>query len=207
MTNWRRSQGCKCQYRHIVDWCGCSPNDFKLEDWSRIVDSLEKPLFFARKFEPTVNQEIINRIEMLLSKTKGKVGQLSFDKYWQNDYHWEFDALDDAKHTFYYLISLLSLSHIHQLCYGDKPSIESIFTLIDAKQGHIFFENDSYKGSLIAFTNSNKLDGTNSHETYVHPVTKLNIINRQINLGLKLISVKVSICLDQIIILLILNNE
>ena len=28
MTNWNRKQGCKCQYKHIVDWCGCSPNDF-----------------------------------------------------------------------------------------------------------------------------------------------------------------------------------
>lgn len=192
MTNWRRSQGCKCQYRHIVDWCGCSPNDFKLEDWSRIVDSLEKPLFFARKFEPAVNQEIINRIEMLISKTKGKVGQLSFDKYWQNDYHNEFDIHDDAKHSFYYLLSLLSSSHIHQLCHSVKPSLESIFTSIEAKQGHIFFENDSYMGSLVSFTNSNnELDSTHLYETYSHPVNNFKIINRQIRSDLKLISVKV----------------
>ncbi|XP_045155245.1 xylosyltransferase 2 [Echinops telfairi] len=28
VTNWNRKLGCKCQYKHIVDWCGCSPNDF-----------------------------------------------------------------------------------------------------------------------------------------------------------------------------------
>ncbi|TMW41144.1 hypothetical protein DOY81_013776 [Sarcophaga bullata] len=35
VTNWKRKLGCKCQYKHVVDWCGCSPNDFKPEDWSR----------------------------------------------------------------------------------------------------------------------------------------------------------------------------
>ena len=27
-TNWNRKRGCLCQYKHIVDWCGCSPLDF-----------------------------------------------------------------------------------------------------------------------------------------------------------------------------------
>ena len=37
LTNWRRKQGCKCQYKHIVDWCGCSPNDFKISDLERLM--------------------------------------------------------------------------------------------------------------------------------------------------------------------------
>ncbi|CAH1398513.1 unnamed protein product [Nezara viridula] len=40
VTNWRRHLGCKCQYKHIVDWCGCSPNNFRLEDWGRLQGSL-----------------------------------------------------------------------------------------------------------------------------------------------------------------------
>uniref|UniRef100_T1H3G5 protein xylosyltransferase n=1 Tax=Megaselia scalaris TaxID=36166 RepID=T1H3G5_MEGSC len=36
ITNWKRKLGCKCQYKHVVDWCGCSPNDFKPEDWPRL---------------------------------------------------------------------------------------------------------------------------------------------------------------------------
>lgn len=35
VTNWNRKLGCKCQYKHIVDWCGCSPNDFKPQDFHR----------------------------------------------------------------------------------------------------------------------------------------------------------------------------
>lgn len=47
VTNWNRKLGCKCQYKHIVDWCGCSPNDFKPQDFLRLqVRSLrpEKPV-------------------------------------------------------------------------------------------------------------------------------------------------------------------
>ena len=36
LTNWRRHQGCNCQYKHIVDWCGCSPNDFLPHDMEKI---------------------------------------------------------------------------------------------------------------------------------------------------------------------------
>lgn len=36
VTNWNRRLGCKCQYKHIVDWCGCSPNDFKPQDFLRL---------------------------------------------------------------------------------------------------------------------------------------------------------------------------
>lgn len=39
VTNWKRKLGCKCQYKHVVDWCGCSPNDFTPEDWSRILNT------------------------------------------------------------------------------------------------------------------------------------------------------------------------
>lgn len=41
LTNWNRKLGCKCQYKHIVDWCGCSPNDFKPSDLPRFQVSLE----------------------------------------------------------------------------------------------------------------------------------------------------------------------
>lgn len=36
VTNWNRKLGCRCQYKHIVDWCGCSPNDFLAKDIGRL---------------------------------------------------------------------------------------------------------------------------------------------------------------------------
>ena len=37
LTNWNRKRGCKCQYKAIVDWCGCSPNDFIPADLEKIL--------------------------------------------------------------------------------------------------------------------------------------------------------------------------
>ena len=44
MTNWNRARGCKCQYKHIVDWCGCSPNDFMLKG-KNVFPFEKKPLY------------------------------------------------------------------------------------------------------------------------------------------------------------------
>ncbi|XP_015587358.1 xylosyltransferase oxt [Cephus cinctus] len=89
VTNWKRKLGCKCQYRAVVDWCGCSPNDFKLEDFSRIRNTAERNLFFARKFEPVIDQRIIDRVEEWLYPSKSNVTTRSkgYDMYWQSLYH------------------------------------------------------------------------------------------------------------------------
>ncbi|WAQ96621.1 XYLT-like protein [Mya arenaria] len=50
LTNWKRKQGCKCQHKNQVDWCGCSPNVFKSDDLQRLMSYKLKPVFFARKY-------------------------------------------------------------------------------------------------------------------------------------------------------------
>lgn len=86
VTNWKRKLGCKCQYKHVVDWCGCSPNDFRTEDWSRIQNTQDRQLFFARKFEPIINQEIITRVEKFIGfKDHSSISNL--DAYWQSIYN------------------------------------------------------------------------------------------------------------------------
>ena len=63
LTNWKRKQGCKCQHKNVVDWCGCSPNDFLWPlDWAKINATAAKSVYFARKFEAVVNQEVINKV-------------------------------------------------------------------------------------------------------------------------------------------------
>ena len=88
LTNWKRKQGCKCQYKHIVDWCGCSPNDFLPEDWAKLETTRSRQIFFARKFEPIVHQGILNRVE---EWSKNVTIEESHSKlaYWQNIYHSE----------------------------------------------------------------------------------------------------------------------
>ncbi|CAK9813203.1 Xylosyltransferase oxt [Anthophora plagiata] len=89
VTNWKRKLGCKCQYKAVVDWCGCSPNDFKLEDFSRIRNTVDRNLFFARKFESVIDQRIIDRVEEWLypEKLNKTVSAKGYDAYWQSLYH------------------------------------------------------------------------------------------------------------------------
>lgn len=89
VTNWKRKLGCKCQYKAVVDWCGCSPNDFKLEDFGRILNTIDRNLFFARKFESIIDQRIIDRVEEWLypENLNKTVNAKGYDAYWQNLYH------------------------------------------------------------------------------------------------------------------------
>ena len=86
LTNWKRKIGCKCQYKAVVDWCGCSPNDFLPEDWTKLEGTRPRQLFFARKFEPIVHQGMINKVEewsrnISIEESHSKHG------YWQNVFH------------------------------------------------------------------------------------------------------------------------
>uniref|UniRef100_A0A8C9NZW8 Xylosyltransferase 1 n=1 Tax=Spermophilus dauricus TaxID=99837 RepID=A0A8C9NZW8_SPEDA len=84
VTNWNRKLGCKCQYKHIVDWCGCSPNDFKPQDFHRFQQTA-RPTFFARKFEAVVNQEIIGQLDYYLYGNY-PAGTPGLRAYWENVY-------------------------------------------------------------------------------------------------------------------------
>ncbi|KAK9502912.1 hypothetical protein O3M35_011595 [Rhynocoris fuscipes] len=88
VTNWRRRLGCKCQYKHIVDWCGCSPNNFRAEDWPKLLATEDRPVFFARKFEPIIDQVIINQVDQWLFGMFPK-DMAGLDSYWENVYHWD----------------------------------------------------------------------------------------------------------------------
>lgn len=85
LTNWKRKQGCKCQHKHQVDWCGCSPNVFKSDDLDRLLTYKGKVAFFARKFEPVINQDIINSVDSLMGRDISDVPGLT--RHWHNDYH------------------------------------------------------------------------------------------------------------------------
>lgn len=80
-----------------MDWCGCSPNDFKPEDWVRIQNTESRQLFFARKFEPVVNQAVVLKLEHWLYGEDATKDTVNLDAYWQNVYsHLDLGALDDS---------------------------------------------------------------------------------------------------------------
>lgn len=149
VTNWKRKLGCKCQYKAVVDWCGCSPNDFKLEDFSRIRNTAERNLFFARKFEPSIDQRIIDKVEEWLypekanrSKSKG------YDAYWQNLYHYGdlSPPADDTLLTISNSLARLLFSSLQI----DRHSAKLLETVA-------YFRENKFKGILItAESSSNK---------------------------------------------------
>ncbi|XP_011862628.1 PREDICTED: xylosyltransferase oxt [Vollenhovia emeryi] len=117
MTNWKRKLGCKCQYKAVVDWCGCSPNDFKLEDFNRLRNTVDRNIFFARKFESVIDHRIIDRVEEWLypermNKTARSRG---YDMYWQSLYHHaDLSPLpDDALLTLSYSFARLVYRHLN----------------------------------------------------------------------------------------------
>ncbi len=85
MTNWKRHLGCKCQHKAIVDWCGCSPNDFLPDDWHKLNSTRSKDIFFARKFEPVVNQAVLDMVDRELLRDESSVQ--TEKSYWQNIFH------------------------------------------------------------------------------------------------------------------------
>lgn len=136
VTNWKRRLGCKCQYKHVVDWCGCSPNDFKPEDWPRLLATEGKQLFFARKFEPIVSQAIILQLEEWL------VGPYPTDfpnlhSYWQSVYN----PKDKSPHVDEAIVTIAS-----SLACKRVPLNYSMSSIIELTS---YMQHDRYKGFLV----------------------------------------------------------
>ncbi|XP_017786273.1 PREDICTED: xylosyltransferase oxt isoform X2 [Nicrophorus vespilloides] len=142
VTNWKRRLGCKCQYKHVVDWCGCSPNDFKPEDWLRIQNTQTRQLFFARKFEPIINQAVVVQLEEWLYSYDFSKSILNINSYWHSIYN----ALDLGQNVDDSVISI-SNSAIR----SKFRSLKCNNDLIKIKEIHTFHVSDSYNRTLVLF--------------------------------------------------------
>ncbi|XP_024920361.1 xylosyltransferase 1-like isoform X2 [Cynoglossus semilaevis] len=158
LTNWNRKLGCKCQYKHIVDWCGCSPNDFKPSDLPRF-QQVSRPTFFARKFEASVSQEIVNQLDSFLfgayaADTPG------LKAYWENIYAQETDGLAG--------ISNSALSHYHAFArmglaraaasLPHRPEDNSCRYVGSSPPTsvHLYFLSDQFQGYLLRHVATNR---------------------------------------------------
>ncbi|XP_020814451.1 xylosyltransferase oxt [Drosophila serrata] len=158
VTNWKRKQGCKCQYKHVVDWCGCSPNDFKPEDWARLQATEQKSLFFARKFEPVINQAVLLQLEeWLYGPYTSEYANLH--GYWQSLYHHEdvHGSGDDLARSIGDSVMRLS---------ARQAKLDAL-ELIELTH---YLHRDQYKGFVVRYR-ARKLSGQPLHlETRVRPV-------------------------------------
>lgn len=159
VTNWQRKLGCHCQYKHVVDWCGCSPNDFLPTDWPKIRNSMSKDLYFGRKFEAVVSQSIINRVESLIQGLNPNkiITEESYTRFWQNmfDSRDQISAANDGQMSAFLGISVSSLRSLESMCSLPFSSASmnnsSLEPSISVDQVHLFMEQETLKSILISF--------------------------------------------------------
>ncbi|KAM9371323.1 xylosyltransferase 2 [Phaethornis superciliosus] len=180
VTNWNRKLGCKCQYKHIVDWCGCSPNDFKPQDFLRL-QQLSRPTFFARKFESTVNQEVLEILDTHLYGSYPP-STPALKAYWENVYDRVdgLSGLSDVTLTFYTAFSRLGLrkamatpaAKADKLCRFEPQGFPSSV--------HLYFYDDRFQGYLVMQEVLNLATGqAESLEAWVMPQGALKLVGHR----------------------------
>ncbi|XP_069021515.1 xylosyltransferase 1-like [Embiotoca jacksoni] len=158
ITNWNRKLGCKCQYKHIVDWCGCSPNDFKPSDLPRFQQA-SRPTFFARKFEASVSQEIISQLDAYLFGAHG-AGTLGLQAYWENTYEQDTDGpagLSDSALSHYHAFTRMGLSRAASSLQGHPNDNSCRFVALSLPVSvHLYFLSDQFQGYLVRHVATNR---------------------------------------------------
>ncbi|XP_050723662.1 xylosyltransferase oxt-like [Eriocheir sinensis] len=170
ITNWKRKLGCKCQYKHIVDWCGCSPNDFTPSDWGKLEGSTSRNLFFARKFEAVISQAIINQVDGWLY-TPYYTSTPGLENYWENRYHHEDmpQTSMDVGLTLHHSGARLSTRAVGQLATTSRNKCEVYATTV--LTAHSYHHSDTLKGVLIEYA-ARADDATFHLETWIFPHVK-----------------------------------
>uniref|UniRef100_A0A182LRE1 protein xylosyltransferase n=1 Tax=Anopheles culicifacies TaxID=139723 RepID=A0A182LRE1_9DIPT len=188
MTNWKRQLGCKCQYRHIVDWCGCSPNNFRTEDWERLQASQHKKLFFARKFEAAVNQAIVLQLEEWIFGPY-PADYPNLHSYWQNVYHHEdTSTLADG--------ALLNVAYSLLRTNARINSVQ-LYEPLRIREITHYFERDAYRGFLVRYEAMAQGETDPIElETWISPVVTAKV-TRSTPLARRLIHLEVSTEYDE----------
>ncbi|XP_054614371.1 xylosyltransferase 1-like [Dunckerocampus dactyliophorus] len=173
LTNWNRKLGCKCQYKNIVDWCGCSPNDFKPADLPRLQQQASRPTFFARKFEASVSQDVINQLDAHLFGAYA-AGTPGLEAYWENVYEQETDGVagvSDAVLSHYHSFARMGLRRAAGSLQG-RPSDNSCRyeTTGPPLSVHMYFLSDRFQGYLLRHVAVNRASTQlEKLETWVTP--------------------------------------
>ncbi|KAF8562930.1 hypothetical protein P879_06085 [Paragonimus westermani] len=99
-VHWDRPRGCECKHDTIVDWCGCSPVAFRgPQDRTQLCEVVggcsshpptTKPVFFARKFDPTIDLGSMNFVATSLLGANDDFATTNF--YLENIFSSHYDS-------------------------------------------------------------------------------------------------------------------
>ncbi|KAL9955437.1 hypothetical protein ACROYT_G036765 [Oculina patagonica] len=202
LTNWKRKLGCRCQYKHIVDWCGCSPNDFKPEDMARIKS--QSTNYFARKFEAIVNQEVINQLDAwLFDPYPADTPGLNY--YWENIYHHEdpISKTSDVFKTFYQSFVRMGVKSLKaNPTQGSESHRCPNGTVGDIKEVTVLTQHDQFSGVLavydVEYTTSNGEKQVVTLESWLAPLSHEELLNLNVSDGpQRLVGLEVGTIWDQ----------
>uniref|UniRef100_A0A8D0GR24 Xylosyltransferase 1 n=1 Tax=Sphenodon punctatus TaxID=8508 RepID=A0A8D0GR24_SPHPU len=151
ITNWNRKLGCKCQYKHILDWCGCSPNDFKPADFHR----------FQVSHLDTANASM----ELVRREGNGPLGTPLSSSVWLSPFSWALGGTWPP---------LLLLPSAASSLLGDSVCLCSVFYRY-YPMGHpvsvqLYFLADRFQGFLVKHHATNlAVSKLETLETWVMP--------------------------------------
>ncbi|CAH3106757.1 unnamed protein product [Pocillopora meandrina] len=202
LTNWKRKLGCRCQYKHIVDWCGCSPNDFKPEDLPRLKSKSTN--FFARKFEAIVNQEVINQLDAWLydpypTDTQG------LNYYWENLFHREdsITKTSDVFRTFFHAFARVGEKSLKAAAsQGAKSQKCPSGRVLDIQEITLLNQHDQFGGLLVLYdVEYSTKDGDKqvvTLESWLAPLSHEELLNLNMSNGpQRLVGLEVGTSWDQ----------
>ncbi|CAF3556624.1 unnamed protein product [Rotaria socialis] len=143
LVHWNRERGCKCQHKKMVDWCGCSPIIYRNNDKTLLNETIDKPYFFARKFDPTIDEAILDWLDTKISRRNLSNGAF----YLQNIYHsnYEADSLNNVLKlidTFARTILTDYQQHRRNCFLDDSIYLEQI---------HSIFESSLFQGYSLQY--------------------------------------------------------
>lgn len=196
-TNWKRKLGCKCQYRHVVDWCGCSPNDFRGEDWARLEGTEAKQLFFARKFEPIISQVVVQRLEEWMFEA-GVTTVENYRSYWQSVYH-HLDTspkADDGLVTLATSLIRMSMRSHFEGIWGERERAE-LLEGVQLIEVTYLMEEDRFKGFLVRYRVESRGNRSSYEFEFLTKATQQVQTNKKSRFAQRLSVLEVSTEFDQ----------
>ena len=144
-VNWKREHGCVCnEANNPVDWCGCSPNFLNTnDDMDYIKNELKNSaLFFARKFDPLHNNQLINIVDQSIFGLYS-ANFKSLNAYWQNIY--DSNENTQLENKLEILTEYFKNVSVDFFTKNYKENINENLSF-ELKAVHGYFEADAFKG-------------------------------------------------------------
>ena len=165
---------------------------FRTKDISRLTSTQFKALFFARKFEHSIDSQIISFVEKNLLKKELNLFEED-EYYFQNDFSFEHDDETQTrhsifKHSFYIGFIQKSLKFKDNTCLENQAISGENIQLLES---NLFFKNNEFYGTSLKYALAINNSFSLNFETLIRKFENDTLLeSQQIKPSLKEIKVK-----------------